>query len=107
MHIHTLNNRIINPYTSKKLIYFIIFTILLFSVLYIIEVNKISYFGYKIRDYKYRLNELNEINRRLEAMTASKQSLFNLKEASTSLDMVNAGKFNYIVVKEETLGIAK
>lgn len=93
-------------YIPKMSYIILILAIIFFVAFYIVEVNKISYFGYQIRDYKKQLGELQEKNRRMEIATASKQSLSDLREISGSLDMVDGGKFNYIVVKDDSFGFA-
>lgn len=82
--------------SRKKIIYALICVIILFSVLYIIQINSITTGGYKIGEYKSEISKLQSENAELELKLSEIQSLGALEEKVKNLKMVKTINVEYI-----------
>jgi hypothetical protein len=66
------------------------------GVFYLFQTNFIAIEGYKIDDLKKQISELQAQNRDLELKTIEMQSIVNLEDRVSSLNMVEVGKVSHI-----------
>lgn len=72
------------------------FSVLAVICLYLIEMNAIAVFGYKIQDLKIRIDELNSVNQLLEIEMYKSGSMSNLSILADELKMVKISQADYI-----------
>lgn len=83
-------------HSRKVIISLLICVIILFSVLYIVQVNGITAGGYKIQKYKSEISRVQSDNKNLELKLSEVRSLSFLEEKVKSLNMVKTAKVEYI-----------
>ena len=80
---------------SNKAVWLMVF-IVIFAVLYLVEVNSISTKGYEIKNLEKRMTSLQESNKRLELEAASLKSIQTIESDVKVLNFVPSGSVNYI-----------
>jgi cell division protein FtsB len=79
----------------------LIFAIIGLAVFYVHQVNNLVGVSYAIRGEKEKLAEEAAKNQKLETTVAQLKSPLNLEEMIKKLEMVEAGKIDYLKIEKE------
>jgi len=87
---------------SRKIIsFFLIFAIILFIIIYIVQANSLGTDGYTINGYKDKIAELQSNNKTLELELSKIQSLSFLEGKVEGLNMMGVGGIEYLSLISE------
>ena len=82
---------------SRKIIsFFLIFSIILFIIIYIVQANNLVTGGYTINRYESKISELQSENKTLELELSKIQSLSFLEGQVEGLNMVGVEGIHYV-----------
>lgn len=81
------------PLTLNIILLVAIFVVLIF---YVIEINQIITFGFKLNELEQKQEEMKKINKTLELEKIKLESLNNTENELTSLDLVKIDKVEYL-----------
>ncbi len=79
----------------------LICAIILFSILYIIQINSITAGGYTIQKYKSEISRLQSEYKNLELNLSGVQSLNFLEQRAENLNMIKTEKVEYVSLISE------
>lgn len=74
---------------------------------YILQVNTIASNGYKIRELKSRLRELEDSNRTFQVTISNLKSIDVLQSKTKNLYMTQAQNIEYVNISSTNVGVAK
>jgi len=72
---------------KRNITFLLIFSIVLFSIIYITQANSLATGGYKLQEYKHKLTELQTNHTNLKLKLSEIRSLQYLEQRVESLDM--------------------
>lgn len=75
--------------------------------IYCLEVNSLATTGYKIRNFKKELGDLENINKDLQIEISNLKSIDALQLATYNLNMVKASNIEYVELDTATAMIAQ
>lgn len=75
---------------------FLALVLLVFGIVYLVQVNTISTKGYDIKKLQQKLSDLKETNKRLELEVSSTKAIQNLETTVKSLNLVPSGAIKYV-----------
>lgn len=84
--------------TKKLLVMFLIFSIGILVILYVLQVNSAATKGYEIRGLKKRINELSDQNRALQVDISNLKSINILQSKTESFNMTEAENIEYVIL---------
>lgn len=93
--------------STKYIAGFLIFLIIAFMFIYCLEVNSLATTGYKIRNFKKELGDLENINKDLQIEISNLKSIDALQLAIYNLNMVKASNIEYVDLDTATAMIAQ
>jgi len=70
--------------------------IIVIGVASLVQINSLAVKGYQIKDLQNRINELKEVGENLQLDALKLQSMDNIKNKVSSLDMVAVGEVSYL-----------
>ena len=88
---------------ERVLVFFLIFVIILFGILYIVQAISVATEGHRIQEYKSEIGKLQSKNKNIELELSGVQSLGFLEERIEGLNMVRAETVEYL---SPTSGVA-
>lgn len=91
----------------KLLAMVLIGCIIIASLLYILQVNSIASQGFKIRDLKKQINELENRNKTLQVNISNLKSIGNLQSKTETFNMVKAQSIEYVTLPPVSVVVAK
>jgi len=86
---------------------FLVFLIIAFMLTYCLEVNSLATTGYKIRNFKKELGNLENINKELQIEISNLKSIDALQLATYNLKMVKASSIEYVDLDTATAMMAQ
>ena len=81
----------------KVLNMLIIGLVVFFSVGYLVQVNSLAVKGYAIKELEGKISELKQDGKNLELQVLELQSIDNIKNKVSQLQMVDTGKVDYLM----------
>lgn len=91
----------------KFLAILLIFLIVSFCFLYILQVNSLAAKSYKIRDFKKEISGLGEKNKALQVNISNLKSINVLQSKTRDFNMVEAQNIEYVVLPLDSVVAAK
>ena len=82
----------------KLLVMFLIFSIAVVGILYILQVNTIATKGYEIRGLKKKIGKLGDQNKVLQVGISNLKSVNALQSKTESFNMIEAEKIEYVIL---------
>lgn len=93
--------------TKRKLVISLIFLIIVFGFLYILQINNSTSKGYKIRSLKNQISELGEINKSYQVNISNLKSINFLQSKTEGLKMVKAQGIEYLAFPTTSVVVIK
>lgn len=93
--------------TRRFLAIILIFCLISSVFLYVLQTNSIAAKGYKIRDFKKQIRELEDRNKTLQVNISNLKSINVLQSKTENLDMVKAESIEYVTLPLSGVVIAK
>lgn len=85
-------------FNNRIIINAVLITLIIFSAfIYLIEVNSISAFSFKIDTLKQRVRELESDNQQLEIQVGKLESMSNLELWAEELSLVKVAQADYLI----------
>jgi len=85
-------------FKKKHISLIIISLIIVFGVLYLLQMNQMAVKGYKIKDLENRAQELQESNKKLRLKIDEAQSLSYIQDRVADMGMVNMDRVDYVSI---------
>jgi cell division protein FtsL len=79
----------------------------LVGFVYLVQVNTVSTWGFKIKDLSQRAEDLQRENKKLELQVSELQSLRTIKEASKDLELVGVSTMDYVTLPPSEVALGE
>lgn len=81
--------------------------IILVGLVYLVQINRVSTSGFKLKELSQKAEELRLTNKKLELQAEELQSLKNIMAASADLKLVGVSKVDYVILPPAAVALGK